>query len=80
MPGLYRAAESMEVWKQSTAPTLFINAGKSALGKAIPPNETAGRHACFRDHRIERIEQAGHMLNFDAPEETAKLIASFFTD
>lgn len=80
MPGLYRAAESMEVWKQITAPTLFIHAGKSAFVKAIPPDETARRHACFRDHRIERIEQAGHMLNFDAPEETAKLIASFFTD
>lgn len=77
-PGLYRAAESMEVWRQITAPTLFIHAGKSAFIKAIPAAETAERHACFRDHRIERIEQAGHMLNFDVPEETARLIAAFF--
>lgn len=77
MPGLYRSAESMEVWRQITAPTLFINAGKSAFVKAIPAEETAARQACFRDHRVQTVADAGHMLNFDAPEETAKLIAAF---
>lgn len=79
-PGLFRVAESMEIWRQITAPTLFIHAGKSAFVKAVPAEETARRHACFRDHRIETLPDAGHMLNFDAPEETARLIAGFFSD
>ena len=76
-PGLYRAAESMEIWKEVSAPTLFLDAGKSAFGKAIPPEEVARRRACFRDHRSLSIQNAGHMLHFDAPAETAAAIAEF---
>lgn len=78
-PGLYRAAESMEIWKNITAPTLFLDAGKSLFGKALPAEETARRRACFRTHESARIEEAGHMLHFDAPEKTAEVIAAFMS-
>lgn len=79
-PGLYRAAESMEIWRQITAPTLFIHAGQSNFAKILSEKDLAARHGCFRDHRVETIPSAGHMLNFDAPEQTAALLASFMSE
>lgn len=79
-PALYKAAESKEIWRCVTAPTLFLDAGLSPFGKAISSEETGQRRACFRDRREERIEGAGHMLHFDAPEETARAIVRFMND
>ncbi|MBI2384200.1 MAG: alpha/beta hydrolase [Gammaproteobacteria bacterium] len=79
-PGTYRVAESMEVWRHVTAPTLFVDTGQSSFGQAISREETARRRACFRDRREVRIEQAGHMLHFDAPDETARHIAAFLSE
>lgn len=78
MPGLYRSAESMALWQYVTAPTLFLHAGRSPFVKAISADELRQRHACFRDHRVDVIADTGHMLHFDAPEETAQRIAAFF--
>lgn len=74
-PQLYRAAEAEEVWKQITAPTLFIDAAESTA--VLPAQERARRRACFRDQRVVTIPNAGHMLHFDAPRETAAAIAAF---
>lgn len=76
-PGLYRVAESMAIWQQVTATTLFADAGDSPFLKAIPDEETARRRACFRNHRTAIIPKAGHMLHFDAPEATGELMARF---
>ena len=76
-PLLYRAAESFAIWKNITAPTLFLDGGKSEFAKAIPVDEKQRRRACFRDRREEVIADAGHMLHFDAPEETGRRIAAF---
>lgn len=78
MPSLYRNAESMEIWKGITAPTLFLDAGASAFGKAISAEEKATRRACFRDPREVVIAEAGHMLHFDAPQATAQALLDFF--
>lgn len=76
-PGLYHVDESLAVWREITAPTLFVDGGRSAFAKAIPPREIARRRACFREHRAVRIEQGTHMLHFSAPDETARAIAGF---
>lgn len=78
MPSLYRNAESMEIWKGITAPTLFLDAGASAFVKAIPMEEKLARRACFRDQREVIIPNAGHMLHFDAPDATAQALLDFF--
>lgn len=78
-PGLYRAAESEEIWKQITAPTLFIDGGKSIFRTAITSQETQQRRACFRNYQQTVIAEAGHMLHFDAPEETGRTIAEFLS-
>lgn len=76
-PGLYRAAESESVWREVLAPTLFIDSGESEFASSISDEEMAQRRGCFRNHRQTRIEGAGHMLHFDAPEATAHAIAAF---
>jgi pimeloyl-ACP methyl ester carboxylesterase len=76
-PGLYHAAESESVWREVLAPTLCIDSGESEFASSISAGEMAQRRGCFRDHRQMRIEGAGHMLHFDAPEATACAIAAF---
>jgi len=78
-PGLYHADESVAVWQNVTAPTLFVDAGKSAFGKMLPPAELRRRRDCFPGAREVRIENGTHMLHFSAPEETARAIASFLS-
>ena len=76
-PGLYHAADSDAIWREVTAPTLFVDAGKSEFANVLTPEQRSLRRANFRDHRSVRVEDAGHMLHFDRPVETTKLIAYF---
>jgi pimeloyl-ACP methyl ester carboxylesterase len=76
-PGLYKAAESAAIWKEITAATLFVDAEKSLFAQAISKEEKAVRRACFRSMQEASIAGAGHMLNFDAPAQTAKAIVEF---
>jgi pimeloyl-ACP methyl ester carboxylesterase len=76
-PALYRAAESMAIWIRVTAPTLFLDAGRSQFLRAVSAEERERRLGCFRERETRRIEEAGHMLHFDAPVETGALIADF---
>lgn len=76
-PSLYRAAESMAVWRQVTASTLFIDGSESAFTRAIESDEVVTRRQCFADHRAALVTGAGHMLHFDAPEDTAQQIEDF---
>jgi pimeloyl-ACP methyl ester carboxylesterase len=78
-PGLYRNEESMAIWREITAPTLFVDAGLSQFRKAISAEETARRRACFRDQRAVTVERGTHMLHFSAPEETARALAAFLS-
>lgn len=73
-PTLYRAAESMAVWRQITAPTLFVDGADSPFGRGIGSDETAARRACFAHHQAVTVPDAGHMLHFDAPEVTASRV------
>lgn len=76
-PGLFHVEESMAIWRNVSAPTLFVDAGQSQFSKAISAEETGRRRAAFRDRREVRIENGSHMLHFSAPEATARAIAAF---
>ena len=76
-PGLYKADESLAIWREITAPTLFVDGGLSQFRNAVTPEETARRRACFRDWRAAIVDRGTHMLHFSAPEETARAIAAF---
>ncbi len=79
MPSLYRADQSMEIWKLVTAPTLFLDAGKSAFINSITPAQMQERRDCFAKHERVVVADAGHMMHFDAPEETARHMARFLS-
>ncbi|WP_366514949.1 alpha/beta fold hydrolase [Solimonas terrae] len=80
MPGLYRVEESMAIWREVSAATLFVDAERSFGASAVGAHEMPARRACFRDHRHVVIAGAGHMLHFDAPQATAAAIRAFLRD
>ena len=77
-PGLYRSAESTSIWRNVTAPTLFVDGGRSTMRiKAMQIEEVRLRRDCFRNHEAVVIEHGTHMLHFSAPAETARAIQAF---
>ena len=78
MPRTYIQAESDALWAGVTAPTLFVDGGASVFRKTLPSGELERRRALFRDRREVLIENAGHMLHFEAPEALAARLSEFF--
>lgn len=76
-PRTYSQAESDAIWAQISAPTLFIDGGRSAFAQSIPEAERRRRRALFRDHREAAIAEAGHMLHFEAPQTLGRMLAEF---
>jgi len=77
MPTLYRAAESIAIWQQVSAPVLCIDAGDSWLDKMLPAEEKKQRRAALRQLETVVVPGASHMLHHDHPAETAALIEAF---
>ena len=76
-PLLYRAAESKALWREISAPTLFVDGARSPFPEAVDAEERAARRACFARHETVTIADAGHMLHFDAPQATAETVESW---
>lgn len=77
-PTLYKAAESKAVWRQVTAPVLFLDAADSPFQHMAGEDEMAERRACFANGRRQVVADAGHMLHHDQPDAVADAIATFF--
>lgn len=77
---LYRAAESKAVWREVSAPTLFLDGADSPLRKRLGEQELAERRACFRDRREIVLADCGHMLHFDAPQAAGEALRAFFLE
>jgi pimeloyl-ACP methyl ester carboxylesterase len=80
---LYRVDEVLEIYRSISAPTLAIEASDDSLGKWW-----AGKYTLAEYHeRLKAVPQistavvqdAGHMLHHDQPEQLARLIESFLT-
>ncbi len=80
-PLLYRLDEVMATWSQVRAKVLHVEAVGSptlaALAGDIPLAEYKARFAAFPDWREKMIEEAGHMVHHDQPEQIAALIEAF---
>ncbi|MBN3726857.1 alpha/beta fold hydrolase [Burkholderia sp. Ac-20379] len=80
-PLLYRLDEVMAVWSKVRAKVLHIEAVDSPtlrfLAGTIPLGEFKARFAAFPDWREKTIEDAGHMVHHDQPEQVAALIEAF---
>ncbi|HVP09030.1 MAG TPA: alpha/beta hydrolase [Burkholderiales bacterium] len=76
---LYRLDEARACWERVTAPVLWVDAAQSETLKRmkLTPQDLAERRAAFRDLRYHTVQDAGHMLHHDQPEEVARLIETF---
>ncbi len=88
-PTGYRLDEAMAIWREVSAPTLWIGGSASEAmqwvgytpdtrvpqpGETVAPGSFAARLACFRNIRFIVLEGAGHMLHHEQPEEVARLM------
>jgi pimeloyl-ACP methyl ester carboxylesterase len=78
-PLLYRYEEVHACWQQVSAPVLWVEASESDTLKRmnLDPAHLAERRAAFKDLRLVRIENAGHMLHHDQPELLARHLEEF---
>ncbi|SDG93110.1 Pimeloyl-ACP methyl ester carboxylesterase [Paraburkholderia steynii] len=80
-PLLYRLDEVMAVWANVRAPVLHVEAAASPtlamLAGNIPLDEFKARFQAFPDWREAIIDDAGHMVHHDQPEQIAALIEAF---
>jgi pimeloyl-ACP methyl ester carboxylesterase len=77
-PILYRVEEVLACWRAITAPVLWVEALQTenrALLGGIPDFEE--RLTQVPKLSIRKIDQAGHMLHHDQPEQVATLIREF---
>ena len=76
---LYRLDEARACWERVTAPVLWVDAAESETLQRmrLTPGELAARRAAFKDLRVCTVQDAGHMLHHDQPEEIARLIEAF---
>jgi pimeloyl-ACP methyl ester carboxylesterase len=76
---LYRLDEARACWERVTAPVLWVDAAESETLKRmkLTPGDIAERRAAFKNLRFHTVQNAGHMLHHDQPEEIAKLIEEF---
>ncbi len=79
-PVIYRVEEAMSIWRRVTAPVLWVTAADSFLFKELFATDSAdyrSRIACFRDIREVLLEDCGHNVHHDQPQQVAGLIEEF---
>lgn len=79
---LSRYEEMLAFWKLVTAPVLMVDAAESKTLKqiGIDAEDYAARRAAYASLRYETVQEAGHMLHHDQPEQVAKLIEAFLAE
>lgn len=83
-PTIYRVEEMMACWSQVTAPVLFVAGTESVLFKEFFPaadsavSDYRERLGCFANLTEVILQDCGHNMHHDQPEELARLIEEFF--
>lgn len=78
-PYLFRVDEALACWRRITAPTLLVSGKDSHIVAWLKdvPEQLAERKAAFKDLREVELEDCGHMMHHDQPEQLARLIEEF---
>ncbi|HUR89947.1 MAG TPA: alpha/beta hydrolase [Ramlibacter sp.] len=80
---LYRVDEALEIYKCIAAPTLAVEASDDSLSQWWQNRFTLAEYherlKSVPNCRVARVEDAGHMLHHDQPENVAKLINEFMS-
>ena len=78
---LYKVDETLEIYKRITAPVLAVEASEDSLSKWHQGRYTLAdyheRLKLIPSAQVARLEDAGHMLHHDQPEQLAKMIEAF---
>ena len=81
---IYKVDEALEAYKRITAPVLAVEASDDSLEKWNQGSYTLAEYherlKNIAEVRTTRLQNAGHMLHHDQPEELAQLIADFLTE
>ncbi|MBS0336060.1 MAG: alpha/beta hydrolase [Proteobacteria bacterium] len=79
---LSRLEETLAFWRNVTAPVLWVDAAESKTLKqiGIDSEDYAERRAAYRNLRYVTVQEAGHMLHHDQPEQVARLIEDFLAE
>ena len=80
-PIIYRVEEAKAIWRQVTAPVLWVTAADSFIFKqmfAVDSEDYRSRIACFSDIREVVLAECGHNLHHDQPRQVAQLVEEFF--
>lgn len=82
-PVLYRLDDAKACWRKITAPVLWLAARDSFVMKSYASEAGAAdfrdRIACFRNIRVEMLEDAGHNMHHDQPVRVARILEEFCT-
>jgi pimeloyl-ACP methyl ester carboxylesterase len=79
-PIMYRLEDAMAIWREVTAPVLWVTGTESFMFTqrfAIDSADYRDRLACFRDLREVVVPESGHNLHHDQPLQVARLIEEF---
>lgn len=77
----YRLQDVMAIWRQATAPVLWVTAADSHVFKkffALDSEDYRQRVACFRDIREVTLADCAHNMQHDQPQRVAQLTDEFF--
>lgn len=80
---LYRADEALEIYRHISAPTLAVEASDDSLAKWGQGYTLAEYHDRLKQvpkAEVAVIQDAGHMLHHDQPEQLASLIEGFLAN
>ncbi|MDP3799747.1 MAG: alpha/beta fold hydrolase [Polaromonas sp.] len=78
---LYRLDEALEIYRQISAPTLSVEASDDSLGTWWKGSYTLAHYherlKQIAQAQVAVVQDAGHMLHHDQPEQLARLIEGF---
>ncbi len=78
-PVLYPLEEAKTCWRRITAPMLWVAGRDSPVMKSLSPIDYQERMACFANVQEIVIDDCGHNLHHDQPEQIAQRLEKFFT-
>jgi pimeloyl-ACP methyl ester carboxylesterase len=78
-PYLFRLDEVLACWRRVTAPAMLISGKQSHLKTWLKdtPEELAQRTSAFADLREVMLDDCGHMMHHDQPDQLARIIEAF---
>jgi pimeloyl-ACP methyl ester carboxylesterase len=78
-PMLYQRDQAEACWREIAAPFMFVVGGLSDVAKRLADEQVASAFKKnFRALELVYLEQAGHMMHHEYPEQVAELIDRFF--